>query len=114
MNETLKIKNYLAYIPQRLAWLKIFNVSQSNNEYKYYLELYESIKQYGKNHKIFFYYITSKIKIDKYKEFYKVSERTAYRILAKHCNEFINFLSNKETELEKKYPFENSICYKEV
>ena len=55
MNETIKIKKYLAYIPQRLAWLKIFNVSPSNNEYRYYLELYKSIKEYGKKHKIFFY-----------------------------------------------------------
>lgn len=105
-NETKAIKEYLAYIPMRLAYLKMFNVSPNHNEYKYYLKLYESIKEYGKRHKVFIYYITSKINIEKCKAFYKVSERTCYRIFAKQRKEFLEFIMQKETELQKMYPFE--------
>ena len=105
-NETKAIKEYLAYIPMRLAYLKMFNVSPNHNEYKYYLSLYESIKEYGKRHKVFIYYITNRVNIEKFKAFYKVSERTAYRIFAKQRKEFLEFLMQKETELSKMYTFE--------
>ena len=83
------------------------NKCNNHNEYKYYLKLYESIKEYGKRHKVFIYYITSKINIEKYKEFYKVSERTSYRIFSKQRKEILEFIMQKETELSKIYPFEN-------
>lgn len=112
--ETKAIKEYLAYIPLRLAYLKIGNVQPTHNEYKYYLELCKSIKEYGKHHKIFFYYITSKINIKKFKAFYKVSERTGYRIFAKQRKEFLEFLSQKEIELSKLYPFEKGLDFEEL
>lgn len=104
-NETKAIKEYLAYIPMRLAYLKMFNASPNHNEYKYYLKLYESIKEYGKKHKVFIYYITSKINIEKCKAFFNVSERTCYRIFSKQRKEFLEFIMQKERELSKMYPF---------
>ena len=112
--ETSAIKKYLAYLPLRLAYLKIYGVQPTHNEYKYYLELCKSIKEYGKKHKVFFYFITSKINYKKFKAFHRVSERTGYRILAKQRKEFLEFLTQKEAELSKKYPFENGLDIKEL
>ena len=112
--ETTAIRQYLTYIPLRLAYLKIYNVQPTHNEYKYHLKLYKSIKEYGKSHKVFLYYITGRISIKKYTAVLKVSERTGYRILAKQRKEFLEFLRQKETELYKIYPFENSLDIKEL
>jgi hypothetical protein len=106
INETKRLKDYLTYIRSRLAYLKMRKVPSTNNEYRFHLEMYKNIKAYGKSHKIFFLYLTSKINITKYKTFYNVSERTGYRILAEQRKEFINFIIRKETELFKRYPFE--------
>ena len=114
MNEATQLRKYISYIPLRLAYLKIYKVSPNHNEYKYYTELYKSIKEYGNSHKAFFLYLTRKINVEKCKAFYKVSERTFYRIFAKQRKEFIEWLRQKETELSKLYPFESDLDLKEL
>ena len=47
-NGTKFLREYIAYIPQRLAYLKIFNIKPTNFEWKYYSELYCEIKEYLK------------------------------------------------------------------
>ena len=96
MNKPEQLRKYISYIPLRIAYLKIYKVSPNSNEYKFYTELYKSIKVYGKSHKVFFLHLTRKINTEKCKAFYKVSERTFYRIFAKQCKEFIEFLNEKE------------------
>jgi hypothetical protein len=107
INDMTGIRSYIAYIPKRLAFLKICGVQPYSNEYQYYSELYCEIKGYLNRHKIFKSYILCKIGIEKYKEFYGVSGRTSYRILAKQRANFIKFIEQKEKELLQKYPYEN-------
>ena len=103
-NETNLLRDYLTYIPQRLAYLKRFGVNPSNYEYKYYSELHREIKEYLKSNKVFRLYLMHKISIEQYKAFYNTSERTSYRILAKQRAKLISFIVKKEKELLEKYP----------
>jgi hypothetical protein len=103
--EITGLRNYLAYIPKRLGYLKAFNLKNSN-EWKYYVELYEVIKNWGKSHEIFFKYLIKSIKFDQLKNLYGTSESQVSRMIKKQREKMVDFIKEQETIIRNKYPFE--------
>ena len=105
--DTEGIRDYLAYIPKRLVYLNALNLKNSN-EWNYYVEIYDSIKNWGKSHGVFFKYLTKKIKFNEVKDLLGVSEQFAFRIIGKQRRALIDFITEQETSLREKYPFEEA------
>ena len=101
------LRNYLAYIPKRLVYLEAINAKDSN-EWTYYVELYESIKRWGKSHGAFFKYLVKRLKFEDVKDLLGVSERFAFRMIGKQRRALIDFITAQETSIREKYPFEEA------
>lgn len=105
LKEATALRDFLAYIPTRIAYLKIFNSDVLSNEYKYYYELYKRIKEWGKSHRVFFKYLTGNIDMDEVKVLYGVNKRECFRIMSRQRKLLIQFIDNLENQLSVKYQF---------
>lgn len=103
--EDVGLKSYLLYIHQRVEFLKALSVNRDSNEYKYYLALQESIKQWGKSHAIFYGCIYGKIKVKQAADMCGVSKRTFFRMMSKQRKDLIDFIEEQECIWGEKYPF---------
>lgn len=104
--ETKGIAQYLDYIKQRQAYLKIFvGKDYPLTEIKYYKELQQRIGEWAKKHRIAYQYIRCKINTQEAVELIGVSERVFYRLISKQKLELIDFIQKTEDELEKIYSF---------
>ena len=79
----------------------------SDNEYFYLFNLYESIKNYGKDHKLFYAYSFGKLELSVLKQLLGVSETSALRFIAKQRERFIEFVQEQEIIWFSKFPFNN-------
>ena len=104
--ETIGIVEYLKYIKQRQVYLKFFvGGDYPLTELKYYEELQNRIKEWGKHHKIAYLYIKGKMSVSDAVDYMGVSERVFYRLIAKQKAEMITFIQETESKLEGKYSF---------
>ena len=104
--ELQALRDYLAYISMRLAYLNATPCDGISNERKYYVELYEVIKGWGKSHEVFFKYLIKKINLKKLVNLYGASQRVCERLIAKQRKELIDFITLQEVRFRKIYPFE--------
>lgn len=111
-NKIKGLRNYLAYIPKRLGYLRADN-AQTSNEWKYYAALYEEIKRWGKLHRVFFRYLIKQIKLEEAKRLLGLSERQTYRVIDRQKQDLMDFITEQEKLLQEKYPFENEENYNE-
>ena len=101
----VKVKEFVRYISQRIAYLKILIGGIPSNEYKYYCALKEAIKEWGKAHVIFYGCLYGKISVERAKSILGVSESTFFRIMKKQRKDLIDFIEKQENILNVKYPF---------
>lgn len=105
--ELQSLRDYLAYIPMRLAYLKVTSsTAWTSNERKYYVELYNAIRNWGKSHEVFFKYLVGKINFQKVVSLYGYSQRRCTQMIKKQRKDFIDFIEEQEPLLRQKYPFE--------
>ena len=101
------LRDYLAYIPMRLAYLRMTSSSAwESNERKYYVDLHEAIKNWGKSHEVFFKYLIKKINLKKVVKLYGTSQRVCERLIEKQRKELLDFITVQEVRFRKIYPFE--------
>lgn len=104
-NQTQRLRDYIAYLSNRIRYLKLFQGSVEFNEYKYYCELRSRIKDWGKDHIVPYAYLCGKIGLQKAMELYGVSERDFYKLIKLQRARLIKFIEDQEEALEQKYPF---------
>lgn len=104
------LREYLSYIPRRMAYLRIFygNACIDSNEYKYLAALIESIKNFGKNHVVYFKYLIKRYSFKKLEKLYGRSERSCRRIIKPQQSELLALIEEKERALYKQYPFDKN------
>lgn len=104
-DEAVCLKEYLKYIPKRIAFLKSVCGKIPSNEYKYYCALQAAIKKWGRAHALFYGCVYGKIGIEQARGMVGVSERTFYRIMSRQRKLLIDFIEKQENILNEKYPF---------
>ena len=105
--ELQALRDYLAYIPMRLAYLRMTSSSAwKSNECKYYVDLHEAIKNWGKSHEVFFKYLIKKINLKKVVKLYGTSQRVCERLIEKQRKELMDFITVQEVRFREIYPFE--------
>ena len=103
--ELIGLRDYIAYISQRITYLKIFDSSNYSNEYKYLCLLRKKIKQWGEEHIIFYKYLRGEITIEQCKALYGMSYRQVYRMSTQQRKDLIVFIKEQENLLSGEYPF---------
>lgn len=94
--------DYISYISMRIAYLKMYG--GDSNEYKFYYVLRKRIKQWGKDHLIFYKYLKGEITNEQAIALYGVSGRTWARIAMHQRKQLIAFIEENEKILDEKYP----------
>ena len=101
------LRDYIAYIPMRLAYLNAqANGKNTSNEWKYYVELYKAIKEWGRTHEVFFKYLIKKINFSKVVKLLGRAKRQCIRIVGTTRKMLVDYIQKQETLLREKYPFE--------
>ena len=104
-NETQKVREYISYLSKRIRYLKLFQGDVLLSEYKYYCELRNQIKEWGKSHVIPYAYLSGKFSLEKSIEFYGVSKREFFRLIKAQRMRLVKFIEEQEEALAQKYPF---------
>ena len=105
--ELIGLREFINYVSNRIAYLKIFNFDIPSNEYKYHCILRKRIKQWGEEHAIFYKYLMGEITTEQAMCLYGIYERSFYRIMTNQRKELIAFIEEHERILSEKYPFES-------
>ena len=101
------LRDYLAYIPMRLAYLKAQTDGKpTSNEWKYYVALYKAIKTWGSSHEVFFKYLIKKINFSKVVNLLGRNKRQCIRIVGTTRKMLVDYIQKQEALLREKYPFE--------
>lgn len=103
--EALGVRNYLAYIENRMRYVKLLSNGIECNEYRYYHSMLNRIKKWSKNHAVFFAHTCGKVSTEEGKMLLGVPERTFYRLMRKQRKELISLIKQQEAVLSQEYPF---------
>ncbi len=104
--ELIGLREYLDYISNRIIYLKILSNYTTCNEYKYLCQLRKRIKQWGKEHIIFYKYLRGTLSLEEAKILYGISYKQLYRLVTSQRKELIVFIEEQEKLLEEQYPFD--------
>ena len=104
--EMIGIRDFINYVSNRIAYLKIFNCDTPSNEYKYHCILRKRIKQWGAEHAVFYKYLMDEISKEQAMCLFGISERSFRRIMVNQKKELIAFIEEHEKILSEKYPFD--------
>ena len=105
MTAKQSLKNYIKYLKERLALLKLTGRKDSN-ECKYCEGLLHAIKLWGKDHIICYSHLTERIKMEEAARFFGMSICTTARRLREQQQLLIEEIALAEENLQVKYPFE--------
>lgn len=96
------LQDYITYISIRIAYMRVYGGDL--NEYKFYYVLRKRIRQWGKEHVIFYKYLMNEITPEQAMVLYGVSHRTWLRISKQQRKQLIVFIEETEKILDEKYP----------
>lgn len=105
MKDYTAVRHYLQWIPTRIKFLQNFSENDSSMEVMYYTELYKNIREWGKNHVLFYKFIMGKMTMAELLPIFGCAERTFYRIMKTQKDDLIKYIQEQEAMLDKKYPF---------
>lgn len=105
VKEAQGIKRYIAYIKQRLFFVKSGVLLISDNEYQFYRYLLTAISDYAKTHKLYFRYILGRLDRESAKCILGFKERQFFRYCRTQRKSFIDFMEKQEEDAIALYPF---------
>ena len=104
--EVKGVKKYIEYVFTRVRLIHTDILSVEDNQYKFYLELAKSIKEFANSHRLFSKYMLGKCD---YKYVMNMTgyedARNTFRFLERQRKKFIEYITEKENELFITYPF---------
>lgn len=113
--ESIAIRKYIAYVKQRVMYIRMCVLDCSDNQISYFNSLCESIDSFTKKHKLFMKYTLGKITFEELKSILGEEDRQVFRYLNRQREMLKNHLREKEIEYFSKYPFEDAgILNKEI
>lgn len=107
--ESLQLRKYIRYIITRVNYLKAGLYTCSENQYQFYLYLYESIKEWSKHHKIYWKFLTEKISSEEAQDLIGETERNLFRYMKRQRELLVKYIKEREEELITKYPFSDKL-----
>jgi hypothetical protein len=113
-DQSIKLKKYLRYVIQRVAYLKAGIYSCSDNQYNYFFNLLESIYEWSRHHKLFWKFLLGKLTLDQLKDLLGEPERQTFRYLQRQRENLINFIQTEEIKYYAKYPFEDKLVFQKI
>lgn len=106
--KSIAIRKYIAYIKQRVKYIRMTILDCSDNQINYYNALSESIDNFARNHKLFMKYTLGKITFEEVKLILGENDRQVFRYLSQQREMLINYIQEKEIEYLLKYPFKDN------
>ena len=107
VKKSIAIRKYIAYIKQRVEYIRMTVLDCSDNQISYFNSLSESIDNFAKNHKLFMKYTLGKITFEEVKLILGEEDRQVLRYLRRQRKLFMNYIQENESEYFNKYPFDD-------